>query len=81
MHLEVVATFKYLGLMFDSEGSVKCMISHLLTKGNKVFHWLRKHVVDNNWKVPHTRLVLLMVYVRSVLQFGAPVWATNALVK
>ncbi len=55
------------------------MVAGLLSKGVKVFHWLRKFVSQNGWRIPHTRLVLLNVYVRSVLQYGAPVWASAAL--
>ena len=64
---EVVSTFKYLGLMFDHEANPRVMVADLLAKGVKVFHWLRKFVSQNGWRIPHTRLVLLNVYVRAVL--------------
>ena len=68
-----------MGLHFDQFASSKHMISFLLTKAKRVFFWLLKFVTTQHWTAPHTRLVLLNVYVRTLLQFGAPVWAPDLL--
>ncbi len=76
---EVVSDFKYLGLHFDQEASTKHMITFIVDKARRVFFWLLRFVTTQKWNVPHTRLVLLNVYVRTLLQYGAPVWAPEHL--
>ena len=76
---KVVRSFKYLGISFDQQASAKHMIEHTIVKARKVFYWLLRFLASNAWNTPHTRLVLFNVYVRTILQFGAPVWAPSLL--
>jgi hypothetical protein len=55
------------------------MLACLLSKARKVFYWLLRFVCTQRWNTPYTRLVLLNVYVRTIMQFGAPVWAPEHL--
>ena len=55
------------------------MVQEILRKGRQVFMWLASFVQQHGWNTPHTRLVLFDIYVRSVLQYGCPVWAPQLL--
>jgi hypothetical protein len=64
-----------LGLVFDRMASGKHMVGGIIGKARKAMYWLIRHVQSNRWNMPHLRLVLADVYVRSILQFGCVVWA------
>jgi hypothetical protein len=55
------------------------MLTTMLDKARRVYYWMLKFVTTQRWNTPHTRMVLLNVYVRTILQFGAPVWAPQYL--
>lgn len=57
------------------------MIEKQLSKSKSVFGWMTSFMKNNCWKVYNTKLVLFDVYVRSILQFGAAVWAPPFLLK
>ncbi len=77
---ELVHEFRYLGLVFDSRGGEKTMITRLVEKGRRCFGWLISFLNRNGWRHPHLRLVLFDVYVHSILQFGCSVWGPRLLV-
>jgi hypothetical protein len=76
---KVVRSFKYLGLHFDQRASAVHMIEQQTIKARQAFYWLLRFVTTHAWNTPHTRMVLLNVYVRSLLQFGSPVWGPHVL--
>ena len=51
------------------------MVGRVTAKAKKCMMWLLNFVRQNKWNHPHMRCVLSDVFVRSVMQFGAPVWA------
>ncbi len=75
----MVDRFKYLGILFDSIASYKGMLEQVVAKSTKAMHWLVNHVQKSGWNHPHMRMVLGEVYVRSIMQFGAPTWAVSTI--
>jgi hypothetical protein len=75
LSFECVDRFKYLGVLFDRKASYKTMLKGILEKSRKSMYWMVRFIANHQWTMPHTRLVLMDVFVRSVMQFACPVWS------
>lgn len=74
---ECVDRFKYLGLIYDRKATSRTMVQGIHSKATKTMYWLIRFVQTHKWNIPHMRLVLADVYIRSILQFGSAVWAPS----
>ena len=71
----VVDSFRYLGLLFDSGGTADTLVEDMVGRARRAFGGLCEFLGTQRWRVPWTRLVLFDIYVRSLMTFGAAVWA------
>ena len=74
-----VDSFTYLGVELDQTGSPGHIISALATRATRAFGGLCDFVGAHRWSTPWTRLLLLDVYVRTLLTYGAAVWTPGLL--
>ena len=76
---ERVPSFRYLGIELDESGSSGLIVSTLATRATRAFGGLCDFVGAHRWSTPWTLLLLLDVYVRTLLTYGAAVWTPGLL--
>lgn len=77
--LERVATFKYLGLVFNATADLKAMAAARLAKAKGAQRQLVTLMQAKGWQDKWMRLVLYNVYVRTALLYGCAVWGSTLL--
>jgi len=76
---ECVREFRYLGMTIDERASLATMVQAMANRARQALGALCEFVGTQQWRVPWTRLVLLDVFVRTLLTYGASVWAPHYL--
>ncbi len=74
--LEVVDTFKYLGMVFQTDGRWDAMLGHRVEASRKALDRWRRVLGNTSIRVA-TRLQMYSTMVRSVMEYGAGVWYTG----
>ena len=73
--LEFVSSFKYLGSIFTSDGTIDAEVAHRIAAANIAFVRLRKAKVWSSRALSHfTKLQFFQSIVISVLLYGAETW-------
>ena len=77
-HTPLQPSYRYLGLVWDSNPSMGAMLSARLTAAQAAWAKLLGLITSLGWKDRATRLLLFDTYVRTTL-FGGPVWGMELL--
>ena len=74
--LEIILTFKYLGLLLDDKGNYATTAKHRLTQGKRlVAAWLRRSEI---WSMdPATMVTQFQTCVMPALEYGVSIWGAG----
>jgi hypothetical protein len=77
--LKYVLTAKYLGVMFESNGTTLCAEQALCESARRASFALNQRIRDIRHLTPHTQLHLFDTLVRPILLYGSEIWGMNRL--
>ena len=76
---QTTTRFKYLGLHLSPAADAPTMLHHTLINSRVAFNRLCDFIGTQGWTTVWTNLCLFDVLVRSIMLYGAPVWAPKSL--
>ena len=72
--LEVVKSYKYLGIIIDKKANFHTAIEELSKKASRAYYSIRRHFNFSNNTAPNTILKLFESMVQPILLYGCEIW-------